>query len=133
MLDIFLTGALPAGPNAGLQASVGANFAIDQDHDTSFVHASLHGHYHLWRGLYGLLESNVTTTFNTGNRTGLTQEGFDLVNLGSVDSGTVFTFGFGPRYRFTDNFLVGVGYEIPVGGRSDIIGQRVTLDGILHF
>jgi len=135
LLDFFATGSRMLGPSTALQASAGLTFALDPDHDSSFLHASAHLDRELIDGLFAVLETNVVTTVDNGSRTDSSVvgsfEGVDLVNFGSTDSGTVATFGVGARYRLTDQLHFGAAYEIPVTGREDIIDQRVTVDVIV--
>jgi len=132
----FVTGATTFG-NFGLQASVGANVALDSDKDDSFVVYSLHADYEVQRDFFPLVEVNGFTPFNNADRsTGALRklDGADYLNFGSSDRSTTVTMAAGMRYRFTDNFLVGVAVEQGVvGGDDSIFGTRLTMDAVLHF
>lgn len=127
ILDLFVTGATTFG-KLGLQGSVGANLALDGDHDSSQLHYSLHADYEALPRFFPLVELNGFTTIDDGDRTAADFEGIDLVNFGSTDSGTVITGAVGARYRFTDNIQMGLGYETPLTDREDIMDWRVYVD-----
>jgi hypothetical protein len=133
----FVTGAVLLFDKVGLEASFGLNQAVDTDHDSSSVHASVHADYEVLRNLYVVSEFNTISTVDDGDRVDGSAfgsfEGFDLVNFGNSKSGTVMTYGVGARFRVTRNFLLGAAYELPVGGREDIIDYRVTIDAIVHL
>lgn len=135
-VNVFLTGARAFG-DFGLQASVGSNFALDTDNDTSFVHWSLHGDYELLPGLFPLLEINGFHAFNNADRlTGPLGDldGVDVLNFGSEDRGTTITFGGGARYRLTENFQFGLGAETPITDKDDtIFDYRVYFDLVASF
>ena len=135
-LNPFITGATTFG-DFGLQASFGANFAIDPDVDNSFVHYSLHADYELFDGFFPLMELNGWTAFNQADRlTGALGEldGADYLNFGSNDRGTTVTFGGGFRYRFTENLLFGVAATTEITDNDlSVFGTRVTTDMVVHF
>jgi len=132
----FLTGATTFG-KLGLQGSVGANIALDSDKDNSFMVYSLHADYEVQKDFFPLLEMNGFTAFNQADRSkGALKhlDGADYLNFGSEDRGTTITMAGGMRYRFTDNFLVGIAVEQKVTGDNDsLFGTRVTMDAVLHF
>jgi hypothetical protein len=131
-IDFFVTGA-KAWDKFGIQGSVGYNHAIDGDHDSSLIHYSLHADYEVYPGLFPIVELNGITTVANGNRTVGDFEGFDLVNFGSTDSGTVVTLAAGARYRFNDNVQVGFGYEAPITSREDIINWKIAADLVISY
>ena len=133
MIDLFMTGA-KAWDKLGLQASSGVNLAIDDDHDTSMIHYSLHADYEIAPGLFPLIELNGFTTIDKGTRTaGVDFEGIDLVNFGSVDSGTVVMGSIGARWRLNEHVIVGAGYETPLTDREDITDWRLNFDVVLSY
>lgn len=131
-INVFVTGERPIGERFGIQSSFGLNQAIDSGHDSSFVHWSFHGDVEVFKNVFGIFEFNMISKSDNGDRTDSDAlgsfEGFDVVNFGSTDSGTVFSAGFGARARITDNILFGVAYEVPVGGRKDLLDYRWTTD-----
>jgi len=131
-VDLFATGAKTIG-KMGLQASLGANLALDANHDSSLFHYSLHADYEIFPNLFPLLELNGFTKIDEGNRTGIMVDGVDLVNLGSVDSGTIITFTGGARYKLNDHLQFGAGYELPLTARKDILDWRTYVDVVLSY
>lgn len=135
-LNVFLTGARAFG-DLGLQASVGSNFALDTDNDTSFVHWSAHADYEILSGLFPLVEINGFHAFNNADRlTGALGDldGVDVLNFGSEDRGTTITIGGGARYRLTENFQFGLGAETPITDKDDtIFDYRVYFDLVASF
>jgi len=136
-IDGFVTASGIVKDKIGLQASLGYDGAIDTGHDTSFFHMSVHGDYEVVRNLFGIVEFNMMSAADEGDRTDAAVvgsfEGIDLVNFGNTDPGTVISAGFGARYRISDHVLFGVAYELPLGGRKDIMDYRVTTDLIIHL
>lgn len=135
-LNPFVTGATTFG-DLGLQASVGANIALNGNQDTSILHYSLHADYEVFEGFFPLLEINGFTPIDHGDRlTGALGklDGVDLFNFGSDDRGTTVTLGGGFRYRFTDNVQLGLGAETPITDKEDtIMDYRVYADLVLSF
>ena len=135
-LNPFITGATTFG-KVGLQTSFGANFALDTDEDTSILHYSVHLNYEVTPQLYPLIEVNGFTPFDNGERlTGALGEvdGVDVLNFGSEDRDTTVTVGGGLRYRFTDNFQLGVGAETPITDKDDtIFDWRAYIDLVASF
>ena len=135
-LNPFLTGARAFG-DLGLQASVGANLALDPDEDTSILHYSLHADYEVLPGLFPILELNGFTAIDNGDRlTGPLGDldGVDVLNFGSDNRGTTVTIGGGARYRLNDHFQFGVGAETPITDKDDtIFDYRVYFDLVASF
>lgn len=137
-LNPFISGATTLG-NLGIQASAGANIALDQKKDTSFFHYSLHLDYEALPGLFPIVELNGFTAFNNGS--GLTGplgdlDGGDLVSFGSDDRDTSVTFGGGLRYRLMDHLQLGVGAETPIVTdveNDNIMDWRIYADLVLTY
>ncbi len=130
-IDVFVTGA-KAFDKLGLQGSLGANVALDNEHDSSLFHYSAHVDYELFPNFFPLIELNGWTTIDNGTRTPVKFDGVDLVNLGG-DSGTIITGTIGARYRLTNNIIFGLGYEEALTNRKDILDWRLYADVIIHF
>ncbi len=117
----------------GIQGSAGANIAIDNDHDSSMLHYSLHIDYEFTEAVYPMLELNGFTVYDDGNRTPFGFDGVDLVNLGAgQDEGTVITAAGGLRIKANDNVMLGVGIEKSIA-RDDLLDWRGYLDAVIHF
>lgn len=98
--------------------------------DTTQYDVNLHFDYRFFEQLYPLFEFNWRYNIRGGGRLPIDQEGWDLVNLGSSDSGgeSVATVAFGARWRIIDTLDFGAVGELPVTSRHDIFGWRVTTD-----
>lgn len=135
--NVFASGSTFLADQTELQASVGVNLAVDPDVNTSNLHAHLHLNHEIVPRLFGVFETNLIATIDESERTDSSAvgsfEGFDVVNFGSTDAGTVVTTAFGARYAVTDSIALGAAYEIPVTDRKDIIEQRVTVDAVFRF
>ncbi|MFN3231155.1 MAG: hypothetical protein ACE363_03225 [Alphaproteobacteria bacterium] len=131
-LNPFITALKQVG-KFQIQASANANIALDSNHDSSLFVFALHMNYEVTPNFYPLLEFNVFSVIDEGTRTPLDFEGFDLVNFGSVDSGTVATIAAGARFPITENFMLGTAFEIPVTNREDITNWRVYVDAVVTF
>lgn len=135
-LNPFVTGATTFG-DLGLQASFGANIALDGDADTSIVHYSAHADYEVLPGFFPLIEVNGFTPIDHGNRlTGALGDldGVDVLNFGSDDRDTTVTVGGGFRYQFNDNVQIGLGGETPITDKDDsIFDYRVYFDLVLSL
>ncbi len=135
-LNPFITGARVFG-DFGLQASLGANIALDTDEDTSILHYSAHADYELFPGFYPLVEINGFTAIDNADRStgALGQlDGVDVLNFGSEDRDTTVTVGGGFRYSPTDHLQIGAAYEAPITDEDNtIIEYRIYFDVVLHF
>lgn len=137
-INAFVTGA-KRYEKLGLQASFGVNAAIDNDHDSSMIHYTLHADYEIAKGFYPMVSLNGFTIYDEANRPGMTAaavagfDGVDLVNLGcSIDCGTVLTAAGGIRMQATDNLMFGLGIEKSIA-RQDLLDWRTYMDVVLHF
>jgi hypothetical protein len=135
--DLFMSFETALWNRLGVETSTGFNMAVDRDHDATSYHAAVHVDYEVVRGLFGVLETNVITVLDEGDRTDSSLlgsfEGYDVFSFGSTKAGTVATMGFGGRYRLGPNALFGLAYEIPVTSRKDLIDFRIGLDFVLHL
>lgn len=132
LVDLFVTGAT-LYDKLGVQGSAGFNLAVDDDHDSSMFHYSLHLDYEAAQNFYPLVELNGFTAIDEGDRTPIDSEGVDLVNFGATDSGTVVTGAVGARYRVNNNIQIGVGYEKSLTNRQDILDWRAYFDLVLSY
>lgn len=137
-INAFLSGA-KRYEKWGFQASAGINFAIDNDHDSSMFHYTLHADYALTDSVYPMVSLNGFTIYDEANRPGMTAaavagfDGVDLVNMGcSVDCGTVLTAAGGIRYLVSDHIQLGLGLEKSIA-RQDLLDWRTYLDMVIHF
>lgn len=131
-INVFAT-AVKQFDRLQVQASVNANMALDSDADSSPLVGSLHANYAVTDWFYPLVEFNVFSVIDHGARMNVPFEGFDLVNFGATDGGTVATVAAGARFRIASNVLLGAAYEAPVTSRKDITSWRVYADAVISF
>ena len=130
-LDVFVSAAGADG-RFGYQTSLGYNYAIDDKRNSSALHYSAHLNYEMTPRFYPIAELNGITVVDDGDRTPVDFEGFDLVNFGSTDAGTVVTLAFGGRFLATKHVQLGFGYEFPISDDEDIIDRKIYLDLVWH-
>lgn len=135
--DLFVSLESVLWRRLGVQSSSGFHIAVDPDHDATSFHASIHADYEVVKNLFGVIESNVLTTIEEGDRTDSSVlgsfEGYDVLSFGSTSAGTVATVGLGTRYRLGRYALFGLYYELPVTARKDIIDYRIGCDLVFHL
>jgi len=135
-LNPFVTGATTFG-DLGLQASLGANMALDTDKDTSILHYSLHADYEVAPGFFPLVELNGFTAIDNAERStgALSQlDGVDVLNFGSEDRDTTVTLGGGFRYKLNDNLQLGLAGETPITDKDNtIFDYRVYFDIVFNY
>lgn len=132
LIDLLVTGARTFG-SVGLQGNLGAQMALDNDTDASFLHYSIHADYDVANRFFPVLEMNGYTPINEGNRTSVGANGMDLVNLGSTDAKTILTVAPGFRVRIVDNVDFGTSFEIPMTKAEDLMNWRFTTDLVIHL
>lgn len=118
-----------------LMGSIGFSQPIDTDAESSSLDYHAQVSYEVDSQLVPFVAFHGISYTKSGNTTPVNFEGVDLVNLGAtmVAGNTVFSGGVGARYRFTPDISVGAAYDFPIGGRDDILDQRVTVDAIFNF
>lgn len=131
-INLFVTAAKEVGA-LQVQGSANVNLAIDSDHDSSIFVLSLHANYELTENFFPLVEFNMFSVIDHGNRTVGDFEGYDVFNFGSTDAGTVASVAGGFRYRLLDNMMLGAAAEVPITDRQDLTEWRVTADAVLTF
>jgi hypothetical protein len=131
-IDVFVTG-LQQFDRLQLQASVNANIALNNDTDSSLLVASVAANYAVTDWFYPVVEFNLFSVIDHGTRMPVAFEGFDLVNFGATEGGTVATVAAGARFRVAKNVLLGTAYETPVTSRKDITSWRVYADAVVTF
>jgi hypothetical protein len=113
------------------QLYAGPRIAIS-GRDSSFFDLGFHMDYRFFERFYPLVELNWIRVIDAGSRIPISQEGYDLVDLGASKSGgsSVSTIAMGFRYRIIDDLDFGVTGEFPWTTDEDIFGWRVTTDFI---
>jgi hypothetical protein len=135
--------------------AVGAQLPLDGDANSSLIHANLHVGTAFGRvlpfvelnGIHWTSSGNGMATVHLGNgaRLSLSQaqqalnsgrfEGFDFANLGSegVAGKDMFTAAVGARVALGRATSIGLSVERAVGGRKDLLEQRVSLMLAVEF
>jgi hypothetical protein len=118
-----------------LVSSVTWKLPLDKDAQSTQVHVGVHADYRLFSWLRPFVEVNIQSIINDGKRTNLSEEGFDLFNLGIDGTGgnDVVTLAAGARARIWGDLSAGAAFEIPVTDRKDLLQQRVVVDLVLGF
>ena len=60
-------------------------------------------------------------------------EGFDVVNFGSTDAGTVISLATGARVLLGDHAMLGLALEAPITSREDVTNWRAYADLVLFL
>ncbi|MDP1798538.1 MAG: hypothetical protein Q8K78_13685 [Planctomycetaceae bacterium] len=96
---------------------------------------SNHYDYNIWGKWYAVGELNWFHYMQSGKALGVNFEGGDLFNLGATDvaGNDLVTMAVGARRKLWGMSELGIGYELPVTARQDIISSRLYLDLILRY
>jgi hypothetical protein len=119
-----------------LITTLGYKWANDGDDDAEAIHFHVHADYPMCATIRLVGEVNGYHYTSDGKRApGLNEEGFDYTSLGAgkVTGHTVLSAAAGFRWFATDDINCGFAWEWGVGGRDDIMDQRMTLDMVLRF
>lgn len=120
------------GP-VNMAAYTGLRLGVDK-HTSDLWDLSLHFDHQI-ESFYPSIDFNLVHVINAGDKIGLPDEGFDLVNFGAsgAESNTVLTMGVGGRYRVCNMIDVGAAYEFPLTSEEDVFDWRVTADMIVKW
>ena len=115
----------------------------DSDEDVRTAHWHMHVDFPTSDGTFApLLEVNAFHYLDDAERNAgfgptvpLKAEAFDYTTLGSggVDGHTAMTIGAGFRWSISDDITFGAAYEVPLGGRTDLLDRRLTMDLVFRF
>jgi len=132
----FVSGALD-GKEVDVIGSVGAWLPNDGDKNSQYIDWHLHAAFASddLGDVRPIAEINGIHYTNDGQSVALNVEGLDYSNIGAnnVKGNDWITGALGFRYRAFANTDFGVAYEWPLTSRSDIFGERFTLDAIIRF
>ena len=116
--------------------TLGYSFSVDNGRSDYFF-TSLHLDYDIARThtIYPLIELNWYHYTAAGKSRDLNFEGRDLINFGSrsVSGHDSLAIAAGLRYKFCEWAQVGIGAEVPITGRRDIMDFRLMTDFILRY
>lgn len=127
----FVSGAWDGGA-LDVQAAVGIGIPLDSDAESTVIDYHAHVSYEVAPGVHPLVEINGLRFVSSGEALPVDFEGGDLINLGAsmVSGNTQHSGAIGVRWRVTDWLQLGGAYEVPLGGREDILDSRITLDAV---
>ncbi|MHC5065009.1 MAG: hypothetical protein ACYTG5_13670 [Planctomycetota bacterium] len=118
-----------------LLGTFGYNQPMHSSAETTSIDYHLHADYEVTDRIFPLVEFNGIYYVEDANAVPFNFEGGDLINLGSanVKGNSVYTAAIGARFAITDSLQAGAVYEFPLGGRKDLLENRVTVDMIWTF
>jgi hypothetical protein len=123
--------------NWHLLGTVGYQFPVDTNQNSSYFYTSLHLDYRLTPWFYPLVEMNWFHWVQGGER-GIPPavgEVDGLINLGTsgVAGNDFVTVAFGGRFVLSEHLSTGAAWEFPVSNRHDFMNNRVTVDVIFRY
>ncbi len=131
-LNLFVTAA-ESNNKVGVQVMLGTKISLDQDRNTSWFNYAFHMDYEIHPNWFPLVEFNGFTPINDPRQNTLALSGLDLFDIGGSDPQPVVTFASGARYKFDNNIMAGLVYEVPLTNDKDIIDWRVTADLVIYY
>ena len=134
VLRPFVSFGMSIREDIQLLGNVGFNWALD-DAESQSIDYHLHCGWMLHEHVMPLVELHGITYTKSGEGLPVNFEGYDVVNLGAtnVDGQTVISAAVGARIPVTDTVDIGAAFEFPLGGRQDILEDRVTIDATIRF
>jgi hypothetical protein len=117
--------------------TLGYQFPLNTDYNSTFFYNSFHIDRQLFGFLYPLAELNWFH-YTAGGYNGLPPklgEGDGLINFGTtgVNGNDLVTGALGLKAIITQSLQVGAAYEVPLSNRKDLIDNRLTLEVILRY
>ena len=134
-LNLFSSAAGRIGERGFWMAAGGVRQPLNRRQESSSLYNSIHYAHLIQPRIYAVTEFNWFRWFSSGSATALGFEGLDLINFGSegVSGNSVVSWAYGLRFKPSRRQEIGAAYEIPLSGRRDIMGNRLTADWILRF
>lgn len=134
-VNLFSSGAARLGERSFFMAAGGIRAPLNASRGSTSMYNSFHYSYKTSQKLYALTELNWFRWIGSGDEFALPVEGVDLANFGAigVTGNNIVTWAYGLKLKPNRNHELGCAYEIPVSGRRDIFGPRVTVDYIRRF
>lgn len=133
LLRTFVSGAYEV-EDLNVVGTFGFNLPFDGGDETHSIDYHLHLGYEICDNVMPFVEAHGISYTRNANNLGVNFEGGDLLNLGStrVAGQSFFSGALGVRYQAADNIAFGAAYEVPLGGRDELMDQRITVD-VLHY
>jgi len=134
-LNLFSSAAARLGERSFFMSAGGIRAPLNSNRGSTSMYNSFHYSYMATQRLYLLSELNWFRWIGSGESFPLPLEGVDLANLGAagVTGNNIVTWAYGLKLKPNRSNELGFAYEIPVSGRRDIFGPRVTVDYIRRF
>ena len=130
----YLTAAQAWG-DFNFMGATGYRFGFSNSR-SDMLFLSMHMDYNLLNKFYPLAEVNWYYYTKSGNQIAGNFEGADLYNFGadSISGRSLVTLNLGARYKFSEAFQIGAGYEFPLVGRDNgVMDWRLTFDLIFRY
>ena len=133
---IFLTGGKQIFDRGHWISGTGFRIPLDSNWGTQFWYWSNQWDYEIvdrWFPLVGVNWWHFMRSSGVGGGSPVT--GLDLINIpnGNVAGTNVASGVVGVRWKATDQFVVGTGYEFPLTTRKDILQDRFYVDVIFRY
>lgn len=134
-LNLFFSLAHRLGQNWNHMSSGGLRVPMDGDTGSTSTYMSQHLSRPITERFYILTEANWFRYISSGTGGIAGVEGLDLANFGSTDvtGNNIVTWAAGGKFKTARNSELGAAYEIPISGRRDIMGNRVTAHWAIRF
>lgn len=132
---IFTSAGKQIGGKAHFLSGTGFRLPTDTAARSQMWYWSNHIDYEFVESWYALFEVNWFHWMKSGKALPVNFEGGDLINLGSTDvaGNDMVTMAIGARKKFGSYSELGVGYEIPVSERKDLMRSRLYADLIIRY
>lgn len=132
---MFATNGLALTPKSHWLSATGFRLPTNTAARSQMWYWSNHYDYNIWGKWYAVGEVNWFHWMQSGNALPVNFEGGDLFNLGAtnVAGNSMVTMAVGARRKLWNMSELGVGYELPVSARQDVMSSRLYLDLILRF
>jgi hypothetical protein len=134
-LNLFFSQARRFGGSWNHMSSAGVRLPMDGDEGSTSTWVSQHLSRPLTERLFALTELNWFRYTDDGTAGIPGIEALDVANLGSsgVDGNDIVTWAAGAKVRTGSRNELGAAYEIPISGRRDIFGSRVTAHWAIRY
>jgi hypothetical protein len=136
VFDLFVTGGF-ALRNWYLMSATGWLLPVDRAEESSLWFWSQHLSRRLGRtNVHILSEFHWYHWLGAGRESfPIGVEGVDLYNFGApgVAGNDIVTAAMGFRYKPSDHWEMGLGWEVPLTERRDLLNNRLTVDCILRY
>ena len=128
----FVT-AVESYNKVSVQGMIGFKISLDSERNASWFNYALHMDYEILPNLFPLVEFNGFVPIEDAKQFQFDFEGLDLFSVGAANADSVLTFALGSRYKFANNIIAGLVYEVPFTHNKDIMSWRVTSDLVFYY